>query len=138
MFLEPHFATTTPLTQIFPQKILKICFQNFPIVFQNFHVSTNQKAFNRTEFSELCTEICHEKPILSLVGYLHEYRNQMQNEQLLKTARSLLRLTWSLTYSTISDFLDSLRPYGNNNRFTIEELGGDFKKLPKDNFCELF
>jgi len=80
-----------------------------------------QQAFNRTEFSELCTEICHDKPVLSLVGFLHENRQMMMNEQLLKTARSLLRLTWSLTYSTIPDFLDALRP-GGTGRFTIGEL----------------
>lgn len=84
-------------------------------------ICLTQQAFNRTEFSELCTEICHEKPILALVGFLHENRFNMLNEQLLKTARSLLRLTWSLTYSTISDFLDALRP-GTNGRFTICEL----------------
>ena len=46
---------------------------------------------------------------MALVAFLHDNRGYMSNEQRLKTARSLLRLTWSLTYSTISDFLDSLK-----------------------------
>jgi len=79
-----------------------------------------QEAFDRTLNSEICTELCHEKSIITLVGYLHENRGQMFNDQLLKTARALLRLTWSLTYTTISDLLDTLRP--TNQRFGIEEL----------------
>lgn len=46
--------------------------------------------------------------MLQLVGYQHSQRSHHSNLDNLSLARCLLRLTWSLSYSTISDFINSI------------------------------
>ena len=46
--------------------------------------------------------------MLQLVGYQHSMRSHNSNLDNLSLARCLLRLTWSLSYSTICDFINSI------------------------------
>ena len=50
------------------------------------------------------------------------HRHQLKNEQKLKVARSLLRVSWSLTFSTISDLVNALRPSTPTGLYTVDEL----------------
>lgn len=50
------------------------------------------------------------------------HRHQLRNEQKLKVARSLLRVSWSLTFSTISDLVNALRPSHDTGLYTVDEL----------------
>ena len=50
------------------------------------------------------------------------HRHQLKNEQKLKVARSLLRVSWSLTFSTISDLVNALRPSTQTGLYTVDEL----------------
>lgn len=56
-----------------------------------------------------------------IVGMLVFHRHQLKNEQKLKVARSLLRVSWSLTFSTISDLVNALRP-SSGGLYTVDEL----------------
>ena len=57
------------------------------------------------------------------------HRHQLKNEQKLKVARSLLRVSWSLTFSTISDLVNALRPSTQTGLYTVDEL---------ELFCQVF
>ena len=62
-----------------------------------------------------------------IVGMLVNFRHQLRNDQKLKVARSLLRVSWSLTFSTISDLVNALHPHRNPHcdgpdLYTVDEL----------------
>ena len=88
-----------------------------------------QGAFNRTDQQQICNDICHDKGVGQIVGMLVFHRHQLKNEQKLKVARSLLRVSWSLTFSTISDLVNALRPSTQTGLYTVDEL---------ELFCQVF
>ena len=65
---------------------------------KNFHLS----------YKIIQKVVCKNNAMLQLVGYQHSMRSHNSNLDNLSLARCLLRLTWSLSYSTISDFINSI------------------------------
>ncbi|CBY36216.1 unnamed protein product [Oikopleura dioica] len=66
-----------------------------------------QRAFCRMENKTLCEEMVKDQGFLRIVGSLHKNRKMLENTQLLTLAKNLLRLRWSLQYSTITDFINA-------------------------------
>jgi len=59
------------------------------------------------ENKTLCEEMVKDQGFLRIVGSLHKNRKMLENTQLLTLAKNLLRLRWSLQYSTITDFINA-------------------------------
>ena len=60
--------------------------------------------------------------MLHLVGSLHYNRERFTNMERFGIARALLRCAWSLSYGTITDFVNVCQPAPGQNGFTINEL----------------
>ena len=61
-----------------------------------------------TFWKPYCEQLCNDKGFVRMIANLYNNRNCLQNDELLITARSLLRLSWSLQYSTIPDFINAM------------------------------
>ena len=62
------------------------------------------------------------KGFARVVGSLHRNRFTLNNFQLLSVARSLLRLSWSLQYSTIPDFINTIQVQSDEDDFNLTEV----------------
>ena len=72
------------------------------------------------ENKTLCEEMVKDQGFLRIVGSLHKNRKMLKNTQLLTLAKNLLRLRWSLQYSTITDFINACQ--NEAAEFSTEEV----------------
>jgi len=117
---ENHLSKGVLKSKIF--KLLSIMDKNLTLDDAVEFLVEIQGAFNRTDQQQICNDICHDKGVGQIVGMLVFHRHQLRNEQKLKVARSLLRVSWSLTFSTISDLVNALRPSHDTGLYTVDEL----------------
>ena len=83
---------------------------------------TVQRAFTRSDSRSLCDEMSKDQGFTRVVGSLHRSRFTLNNMQLLSVARSLLRLSWSLQYSTIPDFINTIQVQAEHDDFSLTEV----------------